>query len=156
MIKNIGQRRRRTGFMLHGQPLYGTIRMMTTTVLCVFVFSLTAAAETALTEKDNGRTLCLKPREELLITLPANPTTGYRWEAAEPGDNPAVQLIAVGFMPSAAPYGAIGAGGVERFRIRLLKPGRFAVAFVYRRPWEKDRAPEGVFRLILDGTCGNP
>lgn len=156
MSWDIRQRRRRERRLPHRQKRYSAIRMMTATILCVLLFSPAAAAETGLTEADDGRTVCLQPREELLITLPANPTTGYRWEAAEPGGNPAVELIAVGFRPSTAPSGIIGAGGVERFRVRLLKPGRFAVTLHYRRPWEKDRAPAEVFRLILDGTCANP
>jgi len=56
----------------------------------------------------------------------------------EQGEDAAVLVVAKEFRTSVGTSGRVGAGGVEHFRLCLLKAGRFTVTFVYRWSWEKD------------------
>jgi inhibitor of cysteine peptidase len=126
------------------------MRCLTIAFMVFLLLSVAAFAETVLTEADNGKTVRLKPQKEVRVTLPSNPTTGYSWEMAEQGEDAAVLVVAKEFRMSAGASERVGAGGVEHFRLRLLKAGRFTVTFVYRRSWEKDHEPERIFRIILE------
>jgi inhibitor of cysteine peptidase len=121
-------------------------------VLMVFLLlSVGVFAETVLTEVDCGKTVRLKPQEETVVMLPSNPTTGYSWEMADQGAGAAVVLVSKEFRTSAGESGRIGTGGLEHFRLRLLKPGRFTATFIYRRSWEKEKEPERIFRITIEG-----
>jgi inhibitor of cysteine peptidase len=124
---------------------YGAIVLMVFLLLSVAVF-----AETVLTEADCGKTVRLKPQEEAVVTLPSNPTTGYSWEMAERGVDATVVVVSKEFRLPAGASGRVGAGGLEHFRLRLRKAGRFTVTFVYRRSWEKEKEPERIFRITLE------
>jgi inhibitor of cysteine peptidase len=115
-----------------------------------FLLSVAVFAETVLTEADCGKTVRLKPREEAIVTLPSNPTTGYSWEMAEQGVDAAVEVVSKEFRTSAGASGRVGSGGLEHFRLRLRKAGRFTVTFIYRRSWEKEQEPERIFRVTLE------
>jgi len=127
-----------------------SIRHLTIAFLVFTMLSVTAFAETVLTEADCGKTIRLKSQEEIMVSLPSNPTTGYGWAMVEQDTDAAVVVVSKEFRTSASPSGSVGVGGVELFRLRLLKTGRFTVTFVYRRPWEKEREPDRTFRIVLE------
>ena len=120
------------------------------TFMVFLLLSVAVFAETVLTEADCGKTVRLKSQEEAVVTLPSNPTTGYSWEMAEQGVDAAVVLVSKEVRTSAGESGRVGAGGLEHFRLRLRKAGRFTVTFVYRRAWEKEKEPERIFRITLE------
>lgn len=70
--------------------------------------------------------------ELFVIALPANPTTGYSWQADV--DGAYLALLSQEFEPSGP---GVGAGGREAFRFRPLQPGSTGLRFHYRRPWER-------------------
>lgn len=135
--------------MLH-RLFFCNMSCLTTAFMAFLLFAVAACAETILTEADNGKTVRLAPQEEVMIALSANPTTGYSWEMVEQGADAAVIVVASEFRPSAGSPERVGAGGVEYFRLRLRKAGRFPVTLVYRRSWEKEKEPERIFRIILE------
>jgi inhibitor of cysteine peptidase len=126
------------------------IRYLSIIFLVFTLLSVTAFAETVLTEADCGKTIPLKSQEEVMVSLPSNPTTGYGWVMVEQSTDAAVSVVSKEFRTSASPAGSVGAGGVEQFRLRLLKAGRFPVTFAYRRSWEKEREPERIFHIVLE------
>jgi inhibitor of cysteine peptidase len=136
--------------MLH-RYFFCNMRVLTVAFMVILLLSFTVFAGTILTEADNGKTVRLKPQKEVIVTLPFNPTTGYNWEMVDQGAETAVLIVAKEFRSSANPSGRVGAGGEEYFRLRLLKSGRFAVTFVYRRSWEKELEPERIFRILIEG-----
>ena len=131
------------------QHFFCFMRCMTAAMMVSLLFTVAALAETVLTEADCGKTVRLKPQEEAIVTLPSNPTTGYSWEMADQGGDTAVVVVSKEFRPTAGASGRMGAGGMEHFRLRLLKPGRFTVTFVYRRPGKRTRNRSGFSVLRL-------
>jgi predicted secreted protein len=73
----------------------------------------------------------------------------------EQGEDAAVLVVAKEFRTSVGTSGRVGAGGVEHFRLCLLKAGRFTVTFVYRWSWEKDERdqllPESIRSVVKIG-----
>ena len=49
--------------------------------------------EVKATMDDNGREMQLKKGQTLVVTLEANPTTGYSWEATEPLDEQVLRQV---------------------------------------------------------------
>ena len=88
-----------------------------------------------LTQADNGTTVTAQQGDEIIIHLPENPTTGYRWEA-NPLDGSCVQLIRSDFAP--AGQAVPGAGGIRAFTMIAQNTGATTVEFKNWRSWEGD------------------
>jgi inhibitor of cysteine peptidase len=75
--------------------------------------------------------------QELVVRLPGNPSTGYRWSLAAA---PAGPLEATGSpaFERAQTASQVGAGGHEVWKFKSIQKGQDALRFEYRRPWEKD------------------
>jgi inhibitor of cysteine peptidase len=90
----------------------------------------------------SGTKVELASGQDLVVRLPSNPTTGYRWIYVEPKD--AVLRVNGPSTYEAQTAGAAGAGGTEIWKLAPLKQGQQQVRFEYRRPWEQDVAPSQV------------
>lgn len=104
--------------------------------------------ETVKTLSDPGRSLTVQRGEAFTIVVPANPTTGYGWQLAEPLDG-RVQLVASEYLDAASALD--GAGGREVWRFVAVQTGKITIALKYVRPWEKDRPPANrvVFTIMV-------
>lgn len=67
------------------------------------------------------------------LSLPAQPTAGYSWQADV--DSAYLALEAQRFEPGGP---ALGAAGRERLVFRALQPGRCELGLTYGRPWEPE------------------
>ena len=92
----------------------------------------------------SGTSVELASGQSLLVRLPSNPSTGYRWIYVEPKD--AVLRVdgPSSFEAQSAGGGAAGAGGTEIWKLAPFKPGQQQLRFEYRRPWEQDVAPSRI------------
>ena len=101
--------------------------------------------EVQLTAADNGSEIELKKGQALVITLEANPTTGYTWDVVEPLDEQVVQQVGeIEFKPESD---LIGAGGVQTIRFEIVNAGRASLKLIYHRPWETDVEPLETFAI---------
>jgi inhibitor of cysteine peptidase len=92
----------------------------------------------------SGTAVALATGQNLVVRLPSNPSTGYRWIYVEPKD--AVLRVdgPSTFEAAQSPAGTVGAGGIEIWKLAPLKPGTQQLRFEYRRPWEQDAAPSQI------------
>ena len=81
--------------------------------------------------------------EEFVITLDANPTTGYLWQP--PAEHDLLRFVDRRFTPSGS---AIGSGGGEELRFRCVAAGSAPMTLKYQRPWEDVAAEQ--FTLTLE------
>ena len=88
---------------------------------------------------DDGREKQLKKGQTLVVTLEANPTTGYSWEVAEPLDEQVLRQAGEPEFKSESD--ALGAGGVQILRFEAMNAGKITLKLAYRRPWEEDVEP---------------
>ncbi|MEX8501338.1 protease inhibitor I42 family protein [Leptothrix ochracea] len=83
------------------------------------------------------------------VALPANPTTGYRWELL-PIDPPLVHQVGDAvFEPTSSEPHRVGAGGMERFFLQADAPGHVTLQWVYRRSWEHHTEPAETWQVVL-------
>lgn len=85
--------------------------------------------------------------EEFDIRLPANPTTGFRWQVGSL-DDAIVRLVDSRYEPTAPD--PLGAGGTTIFTFVGVAPGRGDIQLVYVRPWEKGVAPARTADYAVD------
>ncbi len=78
----------------------------------------------------NGKTVVLEAGQTLVIRLPENPTTGYRW-AVESGGT--MRLDVDEFFPIGTD---VGAGGTRQLQWRAESSGKHHISLVLRRSWE--------------------
>jgi len=94
-----------------------------------------------LTEADSGRSLAVAPGTQVVLRLPENPTTGYRWQVP-----PGVTVASDEFLAVGADAGA-GAGG-ERVLTLVALATPLRVTFELSRPGGGSIAR----RFVLDLT----
>ncbi|HCI7130793.1 protease inhibitor I42 family protein [Pseudomonas aeruginosa] len=90
-----------------------------------------------LEDADDCSPLKLTQGQELVLTLPSNPTTGFRWELRNPAASVLKRLGPEVYSNSEEDSGLVGSGGDDRLEL------------VYRRPWEKDAEPAESFSCAI-------
>ncbi|MCP4117526.1 MAG: protease inhibitor I42 family protein [Desulfobacteraceae bacterium] len=91
-----------------------------------------------LTEEDSGITAEVNIETKIIIELPSNPSTGYRWEYANPDDNFIFQDGESIFIENDDCKYLVGCGGKEEFIFRASRTGNGIISLVYRRSFEDD------------------
>jgi inhibitor of cysteine peptidase len=84
---------------------------------------------------------------QFVITLEANPTTGYQWQADF--DKSSLKLIKSDYKQSESKPGLVGVGGKEYFTFEGLKKGNTRITLVYKRAWEQGSASQKVFNVSV-------
>lgn len=94
-------------------------------------------------------TVSVAAGEKWTITLPSNPTTGYRWHLAAPVDAAVMKFVSSNFVSSAErpPVGGserqlrLGVGGFEKWTFEGVQAGTANITLNYARSWEKNPPP---------------
>lgn len=133
-----------------------------------------------LDEKNSGKRIPLRVYDELRISLPESPSTGYIWTTEDTGvvgtsganmastsqpslfDNlskdrdaatPApVVLVSNEFELNVAANspGRLGAAGNRYLTFRSMRPGSYTLRLLRRRPWQTTSPPAEIFEVHLD------
>ncbi|MDI9632869.1 MAG: protease inhibitor I42 family protein [Methanolinea sp.] len=80
---------------------------------------------------DSGRTVHAFPGDSLFLSLPENPSTGYRWDLDVSG---VVELVRSSYRPPDSRL--LGAPGTRTWHFVVKRTGEGEISAVYRRPWE--------------------
>src|SRR5438093_243763 len=97
-------------------------------------------------ERNADAPIALARNQTLVVTLEANITTGYRWEAIS-GFAPVLsELPTPDYAARPSPTPVAGAPGDMTFRFRAENPGTTNLAFAYRRPFEPNAEPAKTLR----------
>jgi inhibitor of cysteine peptidase len=104
-------------------------------ILMLIAAALTVAGciGVAKTYDDPGQTIDIGIKQEFVIALGSNPTTGYSWQ--ESHDQTMLELKEKSYKEEAK-EGVVGAGGIEYFRFKALKKGQTEITMTYEQPWE--------------------
>jgi inhibitor of cysteine peptidase len=87
--------------------------------------------------RDFSNAVEANPDDIVVVSLPENPSTGYRWTTDQVGD-PVLTLEDSGFSQSADMR--IGEGGTRTFRFKARGAGTTRLRLVLRRQWESERS----------------
>jgi inhibitor of cysteine peptidase len=92
-----------------------------------------------LTQADNGKSVEARPGDLIIIRLPENPTTGFRW-TEDKVDPLCVEAQGSSFSP--ARDGAVGGGGERTFSFQVKGEGGTGnIGLKLKRQWEADASP---------------
>jgi inhibitor of cysteine peptidase len=94
-----------------------------------------------------GRTHELRVGDELVLRLPENPTTGFRWQV-EPSGESALLSLEDRFQPGGTSP-VPGAGGHHIFRFAASRPGTVHLALAHRQAWEPGGDDASQLTLII-------
>ncbi len=100
--------------------------------------------EVALPDVDNREAVL---GQDFLITLPANPTTGYSWKAKF--DENYLSLRSKDFVADKASPDTVGSGGTEVFTFNPIKAGEVMITMSYERSWENIPTEIKVFKYTI-------
>ncbi|SFL97921.1 protease inhibitor I42 family protein [Pseudomonas sp. NFACC46-3] len=90
----------------------------------------------------------LNSGQNLILSLPSNPTTGYRW---------AIQDSAGGVLKGLGPEvyrnpedaGIVGAAGVSTWRFQAFNAGTGRLRLTYQQPWAPEVPPVETFDCAI-------
>lgn len=89
-------------------------------------------ATLALAKDDNGGTFESGQGDEIVLRLPENATTGYRWYVDRADES--LEQMADSYQPD--PDVRIGSGGVREFRFRARAAGAAKLELKHWQAWE--------------------
>ena len=98
-----------------------------------------------LSEIDNGRTIDLALGQILLVRLPENPTTGYRWEI-EGTTEDIVLPQGRTFKTSST---AFGGGGTRVFEFKATSGGTTQLCIRHWQRWEGESSIDRHFKVTI-------
>ncbi len=136
----------------------GSIRPVSVLLLAVLLFAVSAlilvsgcGEEKVTVEDDSGeknvtRSLEASVGEEIVVTLEANPSTGYSWRLTEPLDEKVITLERTSFQQDDVKSGA---PGTRVWWFRAVGEGKAEIDMEYVRTWEKDKEPARTFTAAV-------
>jgi len=127
--------------------MHATLRLLTLPALAL----LTACAHQSGTlelKKDRQCPLTLNKGQQLILSLPSNPTTGFRWEVREAAAN-VLQSLGPEVYSNPEEAGLVGAGGISTWRFTAREPGEGRLLLTYQQPWEPNVPPAETFECEL-------
>jgi inhibitor of cysteine peptidase len=108
-----------------------------------------------LGESDDGGTFTVQEGDDVVLSLPANPSTGYSWVVTATDRS-------FGYPEETfeADSGATGSGGTSTFTWKTSGPfnliGPHTVKLEYKRPWDTTNPPEDTFTFTVDIWAPGP
>jgi len=93
-----------------------------------------------------GETVHVQPGDEVVVRLPENPTTGYRWEIDAPRGGVEVAQDSYDRPRDEG----VGAGGMRTFTLRAGEPGQAEVRLRLARSWEDEAAQQGRLAIVVE------
>lgn len=107
----------------------------------------TPASSVALND-DATCPLSMQPGQTLILSLPSNPASGYRWTLR---DVSTAQLKSLGPEVFGSPQNdLIGGDGISTWRFEAAESGSGRLYLAYQRPWESDTEPADLFDCRIE------
>lgn len=103
-------------------------------------------ARVQISSVENGKTVAADVGDRLVVSLPENPTTGYRWQVDSSGSFLVLENDDFQLQQGAA----MGASGTRSLTFHAIAPGRASLHLAARREWEKDKPPLQYFCVSID------
>ena len=98
-----------------------------------------------LLREHNGQTVELHRGDTLVIRLPDNPTTGFRW-AVDSFDSEVMTRLQEEYSSASS---AIGGGGLRRFAFQASSTGSSVIALKLWRSWEGEGSVRSRFQVTV-------
>ncbi|MFC3438027.1 protease inhibitor I42 family protein [Nocardia seriolae] len=122
-----------------------------TSVAVTTVVQATSGAHPALAvgADSDGQALMLAGGQGLIVTLDANPTTGYAWVLGSLDQTIVKQNGSPEYEQDPNPDGMVGVGGKSVLNFVAVSPGAAQLVLEYKKAWEQGIEPAKRFTLNL-------
>lgn len=100
-------------------------------------------SDLALGPEDRGRQVSVRAGDRIVLRLPENPTTGYRWT----GEIPVFLRVT---RDANEPGFAPGAAGFRVLELVAEEPGRAEVSLACGRAWEPTEPATDHFSMLVE------
>lgn len=92
----------------------------------------------------------LQVGQMLTLSLPSNPSTGYRWRVENPAAN-VLQSLGPEVYSAPEEDDVVGSAGVSTWRYQASSTGDGQLVLIYQQPWAADVAPVQTFdcRIVV-------
>jgi len=122
-------------------------RLLLPLSLCLLAACASAPKQNVTVDNQSACPLQLKTGQNLILTLPSNPTTGYRWAIQ---DSAGGVLRALGpEVYSSSESGVIGGGGQSTWRFQAFAAGQRRLRLTSQQPWEPEAEPAETFDCAI-------
>jgi inhibitor of cysteine peptidase len=95
-------------------------------------------------DSQEGCPLVMHEGQNVVLTLPSDPTTGYRWQLREAGQ-PVLRSLGPEVYSNPQEAGLVGVGGQSSWRFKASQAGQGALRLVYQQPWAPEVEPINTF-----------
>ena len=110
-------------------------------------------AEVTLTDAQHGGSFAVRVGDLIVVALPENPATGYRWSAGSLDESLLGQEghdFQVDHEDKKSQGRKVGSGGTVMWRFRAKGEGRTRLELKKIRSWEPSAEPAGQFAVSLE------
>jgi inhibitor of cysteine peptidase len=98
----------------------------------------------SLNQNSDCRPLRLSTGQTLVLTLPSNPTTGFRWQLKDSAPG-VLKSLGPEVYSTPEDAGLVGGAGQSTWRFQASQAGQGRLLLTYQRPWEVEVAPAQTF-----------
>ncbi|WP_347901821.1 protease inhibitor I42 family protein [Pseudomonas purpurea] len=124
------------------------IRLLLPLSLALLAACASSPKQNVTVEAQDECPVTLTAGQNLILTLPSNPTTGYRW---------AIQDSAGGVLHAISPEvytnpqntGLVGSGGQSTWRFQAFAAGSGRLRLTSQQPWEPEVEPAQTFDCAI-------
>jgi len=109
--------------------------------------------EVIIDESYNGKKIEVFSNSRVVLRLPENPSTGYRWVFKPINDN-IINLKKDFYQPSTEMV--LGAWGTRIFDFMAQSPGTVQLSLNYKRPWESENTKTKIFIITVQVLVAKP
>ncbi|WP_407363068.1 peptidase inhibitor I42 [Pseudomonas luteola] len=131
--------------------------MLKSATLCALLTTLLitgCASSPEHTVEINERTRCkpllLTQGQELHLSLPSDPTTGYRWKLENTVPSVLKSLGPEVFSSSDESEDGIGSAGLSSWRFQATQLGATELKLQYQQPWDANSTPKKAFTCRIE------
>lgn len=87
--------------------------------------------------------------QTLLVMLPTNPTTGFRWSITDPAAS-VLKSLGPEVYSNPEDAGVVGGAGQSTWRYLVSTAGSAHLKMAYQQPWAPEVVPEQTFDCAID------
>lgn len=120
-------------------------------LLSLALVSACAQKPTSVSLQQNQQDKCpmtLSRGQQLILNMPSNPTTGFRWLVRDAAAN-VLQSLGPEVYSNPEDAGLVGSAGRSTWRFQAKQTGEGRLLLTYERPWEVGVAPARRFDCAI-------
>ena len=123
-------------------------RLLLPLSLALLAACATSPKQNVTVEKSSDCPLTLNQGQNLILTLPSNPTTGYRWVIQDSAGG-VLRALSPEVYSNPEDAGLVGSAGQSTWRFQAFAPGTGRLLLTYSQPWAPEVPPVKAFDCAI-------